>query len=66
MIFIACDNWNFLKTSANWKQVAEKQETFLENICEGVHLHKQFIFNDFPKSLNDLSLFRESLGISIF
>ena len=66
MIFIACDNWNFLNTSDNWKQVVEKKEKSLENTCEGVHFHRQVIFNDFAKSLNYLSLFRESLGISIF
>ena len=67
MIFIACDNRNFLNTSDNWKQVAEKQEKSLENTCEGAHFHRQVIFNDFAKYLNylSLSLFRESLGISI-
>ena len=66
MIFIACDNWNVLNTCDNWKEVAEKQEKSLKNTCKGVHFDRQFIFNDFPKSLNYLSLFRESLGISIF
>ena len=66
MIFIACDNWNFLNTSDNWKQVVGKQEKSLENTCEGADFHRQVIFSDFAKSLNYLSLFRESLGISIF
>ena len=61
MIFIACDNWNFLNTSDNWKQVVEKQEKSLEN-----NFNRQVIFNDFAKSLNYLSLFRESLVTSIF
>ena len=65
MIFIACDNWNFLITSDNWKQVAEKLEKSLENTCEGVHFHRKVIFNDFAKYLVYLSLFWESLGISI-
>ena len=56
MIFIACDNRNFLNTSDNWKQVAEKQEKSLENTCEGAHFHRQVIFNDFAKYLNYLSL----------
>ena len=57
MIFIACDNWNFLITSDNWKQVAEKLEKPLENICEGAHFHRKVIFNDFAKYLIYLSLF---------
>ena len=61
MIFIACDNWNFLNTSDNWKQVVEKQGKSLEN-----NFNRQVIFNDFAKSLNYLSLFRESLVTSIF
>ena len=61
MIFIVCDNWNILNTSDNWKQVAEKQEKSLEN-----NFHRQVIVNDFAKSLNYLSLFRESLVTSIF
>ena len=65
MIFIACDNWNFLITSDNWKQVAEKLEMSLENTCEGAHFHRKVIFNDFAKYLIYLSLFWESLGISI-
>ena len=64
MIFIACNNWNFLTTSDNWKQVVEKQERSFENTCEGAHFHRQVILNDFAKYLNYLSLFRESLGIS--
>ena len=64
MIFIACDNRNFLNTSDNWKQVAEKQEKSLENTCEGAHFHRQVIFNDFAKYLNYLSLtfLKASLG----
>ena len=50
MIFIACDNWNFLNTSDNWKQVVEKQEKSLEN-----NFNRQVIFNDFAKSLNYLT-----------
>ena len=65
MIFIVGDNRNFLSTSDNWKQVVEKQERSLENTCEGGHFQRHVIFNDFAKHLNHLSLFWESLGISI-
>ena len=41
MIFIACDNWNFLTTFDNWKQVVEKQGKSLKNTCKGAHFLRQ-------------------------